>query len=58
MNSSISHNDERRLVNNELEMVWKGVIVLNLRYCPAICLETLMKTIRNNSPSRNLKQKI
>jgi hypothetical protein len=32
-----------RLVNNELERIWKETAVAQQRYCPGICLEVLRK---------------
>jgi hypothetical protein len=37
------------LVNDELERIWKEVVVPNLRYYPNICLEGLRKTTQNLS---------
>jgi hypothetical protein len=31
-------------VNNELERMWKEVVIAYLRYYPGICLEELRKT--------------
>ena len=58
MTSSITQSDESRLINYKLEMTWKGAIVLNLGYYPAICLVTLMKTKINDSQGRNWKPKL
>jgi hypothetical protein len=33
-------------MNSELENIWEEVVVAWLRYCPAICVEVLRKTMK------------
>jgi hypothetical protein len=48
---TIRHGMIRRLVNNELEMMWKQVIVVSFEEAcfPTVCLEGVMKTTMNLS---------
>jgi hypothetical protein len=49
-----------RLMNDELEMVWKNAVLAYYKYCPRICLERLRKTMKNPSgwPAFRLRFKL
>jgi hypothetical protein len=51
-------SNERMIVNNELERMWKEAVVAQLRYYPGICLEGLRKTTKTSVRIAGLRAEI